>query len=272
MKFKARLKLKQPLYEPTGFDAAARAAGADPAAFGEIEKAAQGLTVSGRAALDAAIKAATAKPMILAESAANGGSADWYGSFKVKKVVDKWVASEFKTDIEPKFHGRPRSDFPEGAIEASKAAPWFSDIKAQQVALMTKIDTALQLEKKDAEASRALEQKEAELAQARATAQREQAAKETLIAQQQRQARQMPVRVQFRKALIGGTLVLRVEAGQAMTIRMDVVRGLQTFARDLQATPGRVVELGHAEGWGFRSGDSIRLSNPQFDPVAFAAP
>ena len=53
---------------------------------------------------------------------------------------------------------------------------------------------------------------------------------------------------------------------------MDVTRGLQTFARDLQAVPGRVVEVGHSEGWGFQSGDTIRLSNPSFDPVSFAAP
>ena len=297
VKFKTHLKLSQPLFDAIEFESAAKAAGGDNSSFGEIEKRSQKLTAAGRESLADAIKAATNKPTFLAESSAAGIAVEWYGSFKAKKVVDRWVSSDFKTDIEPKFKGRPRSEFPESAIESAKANGWFTDIKVKQVALLQKIDTAQQLERKDAEASQAqidnaqlLAQKETELSEAKnlaaqklaqrdaevqhalAIAQRERVAKEGVIAQQQRQARQMPIKVQFRRAAIGGTSVMRIEAGLAITVRMDVARGAQTFARDLQVASGRVVEIGHLEGWGFKSGDMVRLSNPSFDTVSFTAP
>lgn len=279
VKFKTHLKLNQALFEAADFDAIAKASGSDASLFGEIEKGAKGLTIAGREGLAAAIKAATTKPTFLTEASPTGAAVEWYGSFKAKKVIDKWVSSDFKTDVEPKLKGRPRSEFPESAIESTRASAWFSDIKAEQVALLQKIDTAQQLEKKDAEVAQAqidnsqmLAQKETQVAQALAVAQEERAAKERVIAQQQELARRMPVRFQFRKALIGGTFILRIEVAQPMTIRLDVTRGLQKFERDLQVAPGRISEIGHLEGWGFKSGDAIMLLNPSFDPVSFATP
>lgn len=279
VKFKTSLKLNQPLFEAAEFDAVGKAAGADVAPYGEIDKGIQVLLPGTRDKLSAQIQAATTKPLFLKETSPAGAAVEWYGSFKAKKVVDKWISSDFKTDIDPKFKGRPRSEFPDSAIDSANANSWFSELKIKQLALLQKIDTAQQLEKKDADAAQAqidsnqmLAQKEAELEQARAIARREQTEKQALIKQQQKQARQLPLRVNFRHAAIGGTSVIRFESPLAMTLKMEASRGAQTLTRDLQLVPGRLTEFGHLEGWGFKPGDRVTLSNPSFDAVSLIAP
>lgn len=279
VKFKSHLKLGQPLFVPVNFDTVARAASADTSLFNEIEKGTQTLSAVARQSMAAAIQSATAKPMFLAQASPAGTAVEWYGSFKAKKLVDRWVASDFKTDIAPRFMGQPRSDFAQEAVDSAVASAWFVETKARQVTLLEKIDTTRQLEKKDAEAeqeridsAQMLTQKEAELAEARVMAQKEHAEKQGLVAQQQKQARQLPIRVLFRRAALGGSSVIQVQAALPITVRMVVIRDAQQFARDLQIVPGRTVEVGHLEGWGFKSGDQVTLSNQSFDSVFLAAP
>ncbi|WP_029524153.1 hypothetical protein [Polaromonas glacialis] len=279
VKFKSHLKLTQPLFVNADFATVSSAAGADISLFDKIPKEAQNLSAAAREKMDEAIKSSTGKPIFLAQASPAGTAVEWYGSFKAKKLVDKWVTTDFKTDIEPKFKGQIRSEFSDAAVESENAGKWFSDIKAQQIALLQKIDTVRQLEIKDAEAEQAqvdnaqmLKQKEAELAEARFIAQREHTEKQGLIAQQQQQARHLPVKVSFRHAAFGSTAVIQVQAALPITVRLEVSRAAQVFARDLQIAPGRIVEVGHVEGWGFKSGDKVTLSNQSFDPVFIYAP
>jgi hypothetical protein len=261
VKFKTQLKLNQSLFEPIDFDVAAKTAGGDVLLFQKVSERFKALSPAGQDAASAAVQVATQKPVFLSEAHAVGNSAEWYGSFKAKKVVDRWVASDFKTEVAPQFKGRPRSEFPDTAVESKNASSWFADIKKKQTELLQKIDVAQKFE-----------QKEAELAGAQAAAQKERAEKDALIAAKEQQARQMPLKAQFRSAALGETSVLRLQVDKPMTVRLDVTRGLQKFARDLQMTPGRVLEIGHLEGWGFKAGDAVTLSNPSFDNISFSAP
>jgi len=261
VKFKSRLKLNQPLFEAVDFEAAAKTTESDIALFSQIQEAAQGLTSASQSELAAAIKTATSKPIFITQAAPAGATAEWYGSFKDKKVVDKWVSSDFKTEVEPALKGLPRAAFDETAIETTRAKAWFAELKVKQADVLQKIEVAKQLAQKDSE-----------IEQAKASAQKEREAKETLLAAKEQQARKLPVTLSVKRALLGGSLTLVIQSTQAMTIRLEVSRGLQRFVRDYQIAAGRPQAVGHMEGWGFASGDVVRLSNPAFDAKLISIP
>lgn len=93
-----------------------------------------------------------------------------------------------------------------------------------------------------------------------------------MIASQQQQARKMPITVGLRKASIAGGFVLQLQSNQSITVRLDVMRAAQNHARELNIVPGRILEYGGLEGWSFRSGDRVVLSNRLFDPMSFSVP
>lgn len=259
VKFKAQLKLTQSLYSPVGFGQAANAAGADLTQFGALQQAVNALSSERRKPYEADVSRLTTKPVFLDEVHASGAPTEWYGSFKTRKVVDKWVVSEFRTDVHPEIKGQPRSAYPDASVLLASSKDWFSEVQREQQSLAARLSEL-----------RTLEQTEAQLAQAQAAAQQEREARATVVAAAEKQSRQLPVRVALRPAVLGGTLVLHMQALSAMTIRLDVVRGLQRFSRDLQLRPGTTTSFGHLEGWGFRVGDEVRLTNPAFDPFSFA--
>lgn len=261
VKFKTNLKLIQSLFEATDFDTAAKVAGGDIALFEKVADSWKALSPAGQEALSSMVETATHKPVFISEAKAAGASVEWYGSFKTRKLVDKWVASDFKTEVGPEIKGHPRSEFPDTAIESTRASAWFADIKNKQSELLQKLDVAQKLEQKDVE-----------VAGAQAVAQKERAEKEALLAAREQQARRMPLNTQFRPAALGNTFVLRLQVDKSMSVRLDVSRGLQNYSRDLQMSPGRVLEIGHLEGWGFKSGDAVTLSNPSFDSISFSTP
>lgn len=261
VKFKTQLKLSQPLFQEIGFDAIAKSANGETSLFSQVEEASRGLAPADRESLAESIQKATFKPTFIAQKSPVGTAADWYGSFKSKKVIDKWVSSEFITNVAPNFEGRPRSEFKETAIENVNANVWFAEAKARQLDLLQKIDTAKKLVAKDAE-----------IAEAKLMAESEREAKEAVVIAAARQARTMPVELTTRRALMGGTLVLTMNSTRPMTVRLEVARALQHFTHEYQLVPGRPKQVGHLEGWGFMSGDEIRLSNPAFDPKLVTIP
>jgi hypothetical protein len=261
VKFKSVLKLSQPLFEAVDFDTVAKSTESDVALFRQIEEAAQGLSSAAKDELAGAIKAATAKPVFIAQTAAAGATAEWYGSFKDKKVVDKWVASDFKTEAEPVLKGQPRAAFDATAVETSQAKAWFSALKTQQADVLQKIETAKKLAQKDAQ-----------IESATASAQRERDAKEQLLAAREKQLRQLPITTSLRPAAIGNTKTVVMQAARAITIRLEVSRGLQRFEHEYQLAAGKPLSVGHLEGWGFMSGDVVRFSNPSFDPRVLTVP
>ncbi|MES2944905.1 MAG: hypothetical protein V4772_18725 [Pseudomonadota bacterium] len=300
IKFKSNLKLTEALFEKTEFDAAAQAAGFDTSSYQAIDKGMGGLSAAARDSLSPAAKQATARPLMIRETAAAGSLGEWYGSFRAKKFVDKWVASDFKTDIAPKFVGLPRASFAASAIDSAASKAWFADIQTQQKVLLEKIANSGHLDKKDAEiasvkenARRELLQKEANLAAAKENANRQLAQKEADIARARENARrehearaaqaaagrnnqppanvrQMPVSVKFRQAFNGGgVLVMQLQANQDMKVRVHVTRGPQKNTTVVSLQAGRLHEFGQAEGWGFRSGDVVVLANRLYDPINF---
>lgn len=256
VKFKSHVKLSQPLFEAVDFDAVAKSTSSDVGLFDKIAESAKGLAPASQEELAAAIKKTTFKPIFLAQTAATGTMAEWYGSFKSVKVVDKWVSSDFKTEVDPALRGQPRSAFDETAIDATQGSAWFAQRKIEQADVLQKIETAKQLAQKDTE-----------IEQAKASAQTERAAKEAVIAADMKQVRRLPVAVTTQRAILGNTLTLVMRPTQAMTVRLDVSRGAQTFTHDYVLSPGRAVAVGHLEGWGFLPGDAVRLSNPVFDSM-----
>jgi len=160
--------------------------------------------------------------------------------------------SDFKTEVQPSFKGMPRKAFPEDAISADSASSWFAERKRDQQAFLQRVSD-----------TQKLHETEERLAAAQATAEQEKQSRE-------RSDRRMPLNVSARPAALGGTMVLRLQVLRPMTVTLNVTRGLQRFSRELQLVPGRTVEFGHLEGWGFRSGDQVTLSNPAFDSLSFS--
>lgn len=261
VKFKSHLKLSQPLFEPANFEAIAKSTESDVALFRQIEEAAQGLSPASRDELAAAIKTATSKPVFIAQTAPAGATADWYGSFKGKKVVDKWVTSDFRTEVEPALKGQPRAAFDEAAVEVTRAKTWFAELKVQQADVLQKIETAKKLAQKDTE-----------IEQAKALAQNEREAKETLLAANEKLARQLPVTLSMKPAVVGNSSTLVMLSARAMSVRLEVSRGLQRFTHDYQLAAGKPFAVGHLEGWGFARGDVVHVSNPAFDTKVVAVP
>jgi hypothetical protein len=265
IKFKSTLKATAPLFAPMDFDAAAREAGGDPALFAQVEGVAEALSPEGRARFTADIAEATQKPLLLKLVTPSGTASEWYGSFKAKKIVDKWLISDFHTEAAPKLQGEPRTVFVGTALDQEQAKKWFGDMKAKQQTLLGRLADAQALESKDAE----LAQQKAATEQERQARERERQAKEALMASEQHRARQLPFMYRMRPAALGASLVLEMQVMRPMTLKVDITRGLQRFSRDIQAAPGKVVAFGHLQGWGFKSGDQVTVSNPAFDAASF---
>jgi hypothetical protein len=261
VKFKSHLKLKLPLFEPVAFDAVAEATGSDISLFKQVAEAAQGLESPTKEELDEEIKKATTKPVFIHVTAPIGTAVDWYGSFKEKKVVDKWISSDFVTAVEPAFKGQPREAFGVDAIEDSKAKNWFADIKLLQAEVLQKIEN-----------SNKIAQKDKELQEVRAEVQVEREAKEKLLAASEKQARQLPVSLSLRRSRFGRSLVLVIQSMQSMSVHLVVTRGVERFERDYQLTANVPFPIGHMEGWGFFRGDAIRLTNVAYNPKVAVVP
>ena len=261
VKFKTQLKLSQALYKEIDFDSAAKTSNGDAGLFQQVEEAARGLNTQDREALAESIQKATMKPAFIAVVSPEAAVSDWYGSFKSKKVIDKWVSSDFATEVAPKFEGRPRSEFKDSAIDVANGTAWFAEAKTRQLEVLQKMDVAKKLADKDSE-----------IQAAKAAAANEREAKEAVLNAVEKSARQLPVELKVRKAALGGTLVLIMSAAQPMTVRLECARALQRFSRDIQLVPGRPTSFGHLEGWGFLSGDSVRITNPGFDPKIVTIP
>jgi hypothetical protein len=105
VKFKSHLKLSQPLYKAVDFDANLKSTASDVTRYALIEESARALTPAVRDKFAAAIKKASFKPVFIAQTAPTGATADWYGAFRTIRVVDKWVASDFNTEVDPALDG-----------------------------------------------------------------------------------------------------------------------------------------------------------------------
>jgi hypothetical protein len=252
VKFKSQLKTTQPLYAPVDPKKAAAIAGADVSLFGEVDRAVSNLSTRLRQDFQADISKIKQVPTFIEETSAAGTSVDWYGSYRAKQVVDRWVVSDFKTEVQPLLKGMPRQTFAADALSTDKVASWFDDRKRDQQAFLQRVADAQKLQ-----------ETEQQLAAVQAVAAQEKATREHAD-------RRMPINVTVRPATLGGTMVVRFQVLRPMSVTMEVSRGLQHFSRDLQLAPGRTLEFGHLEGWGFRSGDQVTLTHPSFDTVSFS--
>ncbi|TWO71451.1 hypothetical protein FN976_11080 [Caenimonas sedimenti] len=265
VKFKARVSTREPLYMPADMAQAAKAAGADLEAVARLEEALKTLTAVAKEPLQADIERATSRPQFFLVATPAQTGMDWYGSFKAKKVVDKWITSQFQEDVPLKLDGLPSATLPAGAVLPQAAEQWFAETRRAQLALLARLDDAKRIAQKDAELAAA----QAATEQARAAADHERQQKEQLANTMERQARRLPISVNARQSAIGKGQVMVLETRQPITVRLEVRRGAQSFTRDLQLAPGRKIEIGHLEGWAFASGDQVQISNPGFDPARF---
>lgn len=261
IKFKAQLKLSEPLYAAADFSRAAESAGVDPVKFASAERTLQSVPDNLRQQFEGDIQRLLRRPTFIDQKAAAGAVSEWYGSFRSKKVVDKWVVSDFHTDVLPTIAGVRRSALPSDALSLQKAPDWFTGVRREYEEIFRRIADAQKVQ-----------QAEERAAVAQAAAQQERDARERAVALATQQARQMPIRYGFRQAALGGSMVLRIQVIAPMTVTLNVVRGHQRFTRNLQLLPGRTAEFGHLEGWAFRGGDQVTLTNGSFDPVEFKAP
>lgn len=258
VKFKAQLRATQPFYVPVEFEEVSNTANANKNMFAAVDRAVQGLSAQLRQEFQVDVQKLSSRPVFIQQRTPSGSLMDWYGSYRAKKVVDRWVVNAFTTDVDPVVRGKLRSAYPSDALEAGSADSWFTEMERNQQSFLQRVSDAQKLE-------HAQEQ----LAEARSAAEEERAAREQQAFAAERQARQLPINVQLRRALIGNTFVLRMTSLRPITVTVQVSRGAQHFARDLQLTTGRPMELGHLEGWGFRTGDLVEISNSLFDPKAF---
>jgi DNA repair exonuclease SbcCD ATPase subunit len=80
----------------------------------------------------------------------------------------------------------------------------------------------------------------------------------------------LPVRVGFRRGLLGGiVMVLQNYSGRSLDVETDLQDGTaHTHAgKAVTLDPNKVQRLGKAEGWNIAPGAIVRLSNPQFRPM-----
>jgi hypothetical protein len=82
----------------------------------------------------------------------------------------------------------------------------------------------------------------------------------------------LSLKVGFRPALLGGGKVAVIQnvSNREIEVTLDVMSpatGL-TYHRALVLDANRVQQIGKAEGWEFATGQQIRLSNPQYRPIA----
>jgi septal ring factor EnvC (AmiA/AmiB activator) len=89
-------------------------------------------------------------------------------------------------------------------------------------------------------------------------------------------AREMPVSVGFRDALLGSgrVLIMHNKTGKPLSLivtAMDATsKKTKTFR--IVVDGGLSRELGYAEGWAFASGDSVELACAGYDPIVKSVP
>lgn len=250
VKFKAEIVLTEPLYMATDFSRAAQSAGVDMQKYGLAESALRSMPRNLRESVEAEAQRLLKRPTFIEQTTPGAATSEWYGSYRTKKVVDKWVITEFHTHVMPAFKGVAKASLPADALTLQDASGWFSNARRDYELVFQRA----------ADAQR-VQQAEQRAAQAQAIAE-----------QMQAEARKMPVNVGFRRAALDGSMVLRMQATAPITATLSVSRGHQSFRRDIQLAPGKTTELGHLEGWGFRSGDRLTLTNSSFDSLEFLAP
>lgn len=90
-------------------------------------------------------------------------------------------------------------------------------------------------------------------------------------------ARQMPVSITFRQALMGGGYVVQFhnKSGKNLPLKITVknptFNKTKTFDAVANAGP-KPLEIGHMEGWTFASGDVIEVVSEGFDPIEAKIP
>jgi hypothetical protein len=86
----------------------------------------------------------------------------------------------------------------------------------------------------------------------------------------------LPVRVTFRDALLGSSLVARIENLSERHLRLMVSVRNPTLSRtgrfELELAPGEHEELGHLEGWSFSSGDEVGIYQDDYSGQQIIVP
>jgi hypothetical protein len=84
----------------------------------------------------------------------------------------------------------------------------------------------------------------------------------------------LPIRISFRKSLLGSGLVAVIlnVSNREIECALDVDSAATGahFHRALVLDPNRPQEIGGNQGWEFAAGQQVRLSNPQYRPIAGA--
>lgn len=261
VKFKAQVRISEPLYAAVDLSRAAEKAGVDLAKFSTSDRMLQSIPDNLRTEFEGEIRRLSIKPTFVEERVQAGAMSEWYGSYRATKVVDRWVVSDFHTDVPPAFVGVKRAALPPDSVPLQTAPVWFTETQRDYDNLLRRISDAQRVHQAEARAT-----------EAQAAAQHERDAREQVVAAATQQALKMPISYRFRSAALSGSMVLQMQVITPMTVTLNVTRGHQHFSRDLQLLPGRTVEFGHIEGWGFRGGDEVTLTNSRFSPVVFSAP
>jgi hypothetical protein len=86
----------------------------------------------------------------------------------------------------------------------------------------------------------------------------------------------IPVTVNFRRAVVGSSLVAEVknQTGQTMSLQVSLTNPTTAKSRIIAfaVPPHGLKQIGHTEGWPFASGDRILLHNASFIDVAIQVP
>lgn len=259
--FKAHLRTKEALYRVLDASKVAADVGADLGPFKELEDATRAAPEDVKSDLAEDLRRLSTRPTFIEQTVPARKPVDWYGSMHMKKLVDRWVITDVRTEVEPVLVGSSKNQLPSDAVELARAKDWLAELANQQHVMAQRLF--------DRTRARVAEEK---AARSEAVAQSEKDARAKVVEAVQQQARQLPIRYAFRPAVLGGTGVLQLQSSTPMTLRLEVSRGYQHFAKDLQVAPGRTVSFGHLEGWGFKTGDVIRFSNSSFDPATVTVP
>ncbi len=88
-------------------------------------------------------------------------------------------------------------------------------------------------------------------------------------------ARELPVSVTFRRAVVGAGYVIQIHNKSGKSLPLKITATNLTFNKTttFDKVAGPVpLEIGHMEGWTFASGDLIEIASDGFDPLKTKIP
>jgi hypothetical protein len=89
-------------------------------------------------------------------------------------------------------------------------------------------------------------------------------------------ARQLPVQVTYRKALLGNGYVLALHNRTRESLALNVTLTNPTFNRtktySVVVDAGAIQEIGYLQGWTFTAGDQIEVDNAKYDALKVMIP